>query len=217
MLSQLALMRNLGARGVPTVKQQLRVVHLKEPPEWPMVFQQFEGAVRAAVGAEAERFCPKFSTTGLVQQAAYSVALMDAYASSFLYVCCSACGIPSVVLLGTGADWELAERIVGELAEEMRGFVCAKWAKEVQRTMATICASYFDPLAHAHIKFWQSVFRWHSESGREAVTGWISVFFPIVKKGDQSVLYWHKAERDYARQGLGSINQFVSKLLVLCQ
>lgn len=202
LMGQLGILKNLAAKDVPLVKDRLGVVHDAEPPEWPDVFQQFEEQIRARIGPEAaDMFTPSFSTTGPLQRIAYNVALMDAYSSIFSYHMRSGCGIPSVHLLGTEEDWKKALAHVQLLVKEMDVFVGVEgWEKEVMDIMGKICSSFDKP----DVEFWKSIYRHRSESGFTGVSGWITIFFPVIQNEKDRSLTVAKSLKDVRGYARGS-------------
>ncbi|WP_165067717.1 DUF4419 domain-containing protein [Paludisphaera rhizosphaerae] len=148
---------------------------VKGSPEnpWPEVFGAFSTAIRDHVGPVVDQFTPSFSTTGPVERAAAEVVLLAAMQSYFQYSFDSFCGIPTITLEGTTADWEaLAERV-----ESFEEFGLARWIALLQPILGQfVRASRGDVDA----RFWRSIYKLESESGGPYVTGWITAFFPYL-------------------------------------
>jgi len=100
---------------------------VKGTPEnpWPEVFSSFNDAIKSHIGESHSLITAQFSTTGIVEQAAFDVSLMDAMQSYFKYEVMTLCGIPSITLEGTVADWELLrEKVIG-----LRGIIPSWWGE----------------------------------------------------------------------------------------
>ncbi len=178
---QLAILRNLNAKDIPTVKERIEIRADSNPISWTNVFRDFESQIRARVGdSVADLYSPTFSTSGPVQKACFTVALMDSFSMAFVYELLSACGIPQVVLLGTDQDWEKALAHVEMLVKEMQPFIPMKeWSSLVLEAMGKICSKEPD------VEFWKEVFRHHSGSGWEGASGWITWFFPVTRSKER--------------------------------
>ena len=157
----------------------------KENP-WPEAFAAFSGQIGARVGKLRELVVADFSTTGPVERAATEVLLMDAFQAYFEYEMMFGCGIPSIVLEGTPADW----KSVRERASALGEFGLAGWTaallpvlKEIERSAA----------GHPDTDFWRSFFRYQSGSGPSELTGWLLVLFPYIHvwTGPDKKLAWN--------------------------
>lgn len=150
---------------------------IKGSPEnpWAEVFPEFTEQIRGHVGdATHHFFVANFSTTGAAERAAFEVVLMDAVQSYFTYELHTICGIPALTLEGTADDW----RAVLERARFLPRFDLDWWPtvlEPILRQFINAAAGKPDP------EFWQSIYKYHSFSGGNAVTGWITAFFPYFK------------------------------------
>jgi hypothetical protein len=99
---------------------------------------------------------PDFTTTTDTDRVAGAVLLMGAMQRYFTYSfdCCT-CGIPSVTLLGTRADWEQLQQRVGRIGR-LEGE-----AVEFQRLLEPIVRhmvlSFDDPTCDAVLHFWRCI------------------------------------------------------------
>ena len=149
---------------------------IKGSPEnpWSEVFHEFSLRIRSHVGEVVERFIPRFTTTGPVEQAAAEIVLLDAMQSYFEYRAGSLCGIPSITLEGTPEDWnDLADRALG-----FKEFGLGRWLD--------ILSPILDQFARAsrgdvQTGFWRSLYKFDHISGGALVNGWITAFFPYEK------------------------------------
>jgi len=125
---------------------------------------------------------PNFSTTTDTDRASAAVLLMGAMKKYFSYnFACSACGIPSVTLLGDRADWvDLQGRIdrIPELKGETIEF--HRLLKPIARHMVL---SFDEPASAAVLDFWRGIACWEKPyymgSGAvpdDKITGWITTF-----------------------------------------
>jgi len=73
---------------------------------WPTVVKQWCDGIEEQVGSEiADLFVCNFTTTTSITKTVSQVVMMDAFQEYFEYVLRSICGIPTVTLEGTAADW----------------------------------------------------------------------------------------------------------------
>jgi hypothetical protein len=150
---------------------------IKGSPEnpWAEVFPAFTEKIRGHLGdATHDFFVANFSTTRPVERAAFEVVLMDAMQSYFTYVLRTVCGIPAITLEGTPDDW----RAVLDRARMLPRFDLDWWLpvlEPILRRFIDAAEGRPDP------EFWQSIYKYHSFSGGNAVTGWITAFFPYFK------------------------------------
>lgn len=150
---------------------------VKGSPEnpWPEVFPEFSRQIRQHTGDTThDFFLTRFSTTGAAEQAAFEIVLLDAMQSYFTYELHTVCGIPAVTLEGTPDDW----RSVLERTRLLPRFDLASW----QPTLETILNQFVDAAeGRPDAAFWKSIYKYQTFSGGNAVTGWITAFFPYLK------------------------------------
>jgi Domain of unknown function (DUF4419) len=150
---------------------------VKGSPEnpWVEVFPEFTEQIRGHVGDGTHGFfVANFSTTGAAEKAAFEVVLMDAMQSYFTYELQSACGIPAITLEGTPDDWYA----ILERAQLLPRFELGWWLPVLEPILQQfIDAAEGKPAP----QFWQSIYKYNSFSGGNAVTGWITAFFPYFK------------------------------------
>ena len=142
---------------------------------WPEAFSAFSDAIASHVGKLRDLLVADFSTTGPVERAASEVVLMDGFQPYFEYEMRIGCGIPSITLLGTPADWRSLRTRAAHFAE----YGLEWWTKALLPVLDQFVAA--SEGAEDKV-FWQSLFRYESGSGRADLTGWIHVLFPYIEE-----------------------------------
>jgi hypothetical protein len=142
---------------------------------WPEVFRAFSDLVRGMAKPEGYGLLvERFSTTGPVEQAAYEIALLDAFAPYFDYVLRCICGIPTVTLEGTVDDWcKIAEKAV-----RFMDWGLAWWAKELLPILQELART---AAGHVDRKFWQGIYKPVESYGGDVTTGWFAKLIPYTK------------------------------------
>lgn len=165
---------------------------LGQPNPWPEAFAAFSDQIAGHVGKLRELVVADFSTTGPLERAASEVVLMDAFQAYFEYAMMCGCGIPSVTLLGTPADW----RSVRQRAAMFGEFDLEPWTRALLPVLDRIVATAEgrdDP------EFWQSFFHYESGSMGSELTGWILVLFPYLKDWQTGALSPNRHLEDWER------------------
>lgn len=168
-----------GRKKVVIVRDQF----IKGSPEndWAGAYNEFAGTLVEFIGKENhDRIVGPFSTTGLTERAANDLVLMDATQSYFDFGMVTRCGIPSVTLEGTAADWS-------KLHDKTEGLGKAydvKWWTDkllpIMERIARNASGADDP------DLWQSIYKLNHESGGPYIRGWMRWFFPYVVIRDDS-------------------------------
>jgi len=149
---------------------------VKGSPEnpWAEVIEELSFLVQKHIGQNQDRFTPRFSTTGPIERTAASIVLLDAMQSYFQYKLFTMCGIPAISLQGTPEDWQqLSERTMA-----FRDLGLDWWITPLQPILHELVRSASGEIDQP---FWQSIYKYESFSGGNAVTGWINAFFPYLK------------------------------------
>lgn len=187
LLHATAIAQNLQAKGLPPKEKLDLVVRrddfmLGKPDNpWHEIFAEFRVRITEYIGkGKADLYSGNFSTTGELQQAAYDVALMDAYQSQFSYHNMFLCGIPSVTLKGTHSDWETFRSKSEKIISSLEGFD-NDWRYEITETISKICDTACEKKFDGSDTFWSSIYRWKMHSGGAGIDGWITLFFPILR------------------------------------
>lgn len=160
--------------------------------DWATVFPQFAEHIASYIGAEkAANLSCDFTTSTPTDQVCAHIALMDTVKHYFEYEMLCGCGIPSIELTGTTADWirlrQKAEAVLGVFKD------LEWWTPELLAVLDQfVRAASGDP----DVKFWNSVCNLHGGSGfwMDFVTGWIQVLFPYTNGGERSwdIAGWRK-------------------------
>ncbi len=148
---------------------------VKGSPEnpWAEAIEEFTSRVEEHIGSEFDLFQPTFTTTGPVERAAAGVVLLDAMRSYFTYDMESFCGIPAVSLEGTPEDWQA----VADRAEQFGSLDLDWWLEPLRGILKQFVAASQGVVDR---QFWQSLYKYHDESGGPVITGWISALFPYL-------------------------------------
>lgn len=88
--------------------------------DWEGVLDDFCSGIADYIGETTQTaLMPTFSTTGVVERAAFAVTLMDSFRHYFNYEALHVCGIPTFYLEGTAEDWRrLREHAAGLITED---------------------------------------------------------------------------------------------------
>jgi len=148
---------------------------VKGSPEnpWAEAIEEFTGKVQEHIGVAFDLFQPTFTTTGPVEKAAAAIVLLDAMQCYFDYDMETLCGIPAITLEGTSEDWQA----IADRAEQFGSLDLEWWLEPLRAVLRQFVAA-----AHGEIDrpFWQSLYRYHDESGGPTITGWISTLLPYL-------------------------------------
>jgi hypothetical protein len=145
--------------------------------DWPSVFAEFSEKIAAQIGETNHGLLvADFSTTGPIERAASEVVLMDAVQSYFSYEVATVCGISSITLKGTVADWYAVK-------EKVRGLTVFGprldwWINGIYPILDQFIAA-----AEGHIDtyFWESIYKCKSESGGLSMDGWLLKLLPYTR------------------------------------
>ncbi|MFZ5635005.1 MAG: DUF4419 domain-containing protein [Pseudomonadota bacterium] len=141
---------------------------------WPEAFSAFSGLIAENTGGVSSLLEADFSTSGPLERAVSHLMAMDAFQAYFEYMMLCGCGIPRVVLTGTGDDW----RRLREKASAFADYGLESWIAALDPVLAQ-----FERAKGGEVDtdFWRSMFRYRSGSGPAVMTGWANVLFPYVK------------------------------------
>jgi hypothetical protein len=149
---------------------------VKGSPEnpWAEAIEEFTQKVREHIGSAFDLFQPTFTTTGPVERAVAGVVLLDAMQSYFTYDMDTFCGIPAITLEGTPEDWQS----IADRAEQFGSLDLEWWLESLREILHQFVAAARGVVDR---QFWQSLYKYHDESGGPMITGWISTLFPYLR------------------------------------
>lgn len=157
---------------------------LKGSPEnpWEEVFSEFGKKITDYIGKEKHNiFCSPFSTTNNIAQAAMDVSLMDAMQSYFDYCVRTCCGIPTVVLEGSGEDWNSVYDRCDKARKLLPDF---DWYLE--NTM-NIVNKLGDAVRNTiDYAFFGNTYNEGGGSGGPFISGWLMQLIPYLKNYERS-------------------------------
>ena len=117
---------------------------------------------------------PAFSTTEDTDKVVASVIMMGAMQKYFSYKFSLRCGIPSVTLLGTQADWEEILQRLEKLPN--LGTEPAQFYNLLKPVVTYFVASFESPVAASTRQFWKRIAHKSGGSGPHYLSGWITAF-----------------------------------------
>lgn len=127
----------------------------------------------------------KFSTTGRAESMAANVAIMQAVEAYFEYEVRTKCGIRSVNLQGTAADWSQLRAAVDALPLESLDL--GGWRMPLQEIMLGLEATALGrgESSMAQVEFWKNIYKYQASSGSDKCTGWLLFLFPLISGGKE--------------------------------
>lgn len=169
--------------------------------DWAGVFPEFSAKIREHSGSIVDVLTACFSTTSVTAQVAFQITLMDAVQYYFEYGVMSLCGIPFITLVGTPADWQdLIRRFERFREYGMEGWVTA---------LLPVLREFTQP--GVNLEFWQSIYKYKSQSGGAQVTGWIVQFFPYINDQRNPVAWGEVPLSEHAGLSSASLPVDVSR------
>lgn len=174
--------------------------------DWVEVVREFAQQIDANLApGVADRLSARFGTTGLNEELASRIAVMEMCKTYFDYTMLTMCGIPSVTLEGSLEDWETLCQKSEELVREMCLPSFSQWWLPIlMPVLEKVAAS---ARGDVDADFWQSFVKRGSTHGSGAhsfISGWINCLFPFVGNGAKNV--WcqpYKAGADWVRYAQG--------------
>ncbi|GAQ81701.1 hypothetical protein KFL_000880150 [Klebsormidium nitens] len=153
--------------------------------DWPKCIQLIINELEVRVkGDTGKLLVNDFSTTDLISKTASQIVLMDAMKHYFVYEMCFECGIPSVSLHGTLADWE---RLVTK-ARALRALNIGlnKWLDRLEPVLEKLVDTYRGKVDQ---DWWSRVIHEKESYGSgptpHGISGWVCAFFPYERNGDE--------------------------------
>jgi len=127
----------------------------------------------AAEVEEAALFVCDFSTSTQVERTASQVLLLDAYSPYFTYWMKHVCGIPTITLTGTVADWQR----IRERLDQLPRFGLDTWRASlvpiIDQFVRAACGE-------ADVAFWQRIYNPDDAYGGAIITGWVVRLYPYL-------------------------------------
>ena len=142
---------------------------------WGEAFDLWAGQIRQHVGARIhDALVCDFSTSGPVERTASQIVMMDIFERYFHYALYCICGIPSVTLEGTPADWErLANKV-----EALEVFDLDWWLEHLR----PICDQFVRASrGDVDLKHWRGICKLREEYGGHIINGWVAKLFPYLR------------------------------------
>jgi hypothetical protein len=142
---------------------------------WREAFTSWAGQIREHVGADLhDTLVCDFSTSGPTERAASQIVMMDIFERYFHYALYCICGIPTVTLEGTTADWRhLADKVAG-----LGVFDLEWWLAELR----PICEQFIRASrGDVDLQHWQAICKLRSAYGGDIINGWVAKLFPYVR------------------------------------
>jgi hypothetical protein len=139
---------------------------------WQYVVEQL-GKLLADEISDAEFFECDFSTSTQTERIAGRVVMLDAYSPYFAYWVTYACGIPSITLTGTVADWHTIRARVDTLT----AFGLDSW----HRSLVPITDQFMRAAGgDTDTAFWRRIYNPAYTYGARLVTGWVARLYPYL-------------------------------------
>ena len=152
---------------------------IKSP--WPLAFPVMSDSISKYVEFDIHNlFVQSFSTTTSVDKAAYEVALLDVMSGYFEYEYATMCGIPTINIEGTKADWLKIKKGL----QHFKGYKIDNWINSLEPIIQQFIDASENKIDTA---FWSNIFKRKDESGGPYITGWIIKFFPYINNNNKIV------------------------------
>jgi hypothetical protein len=163
-------------------RKRLEVVHNGPMPTDAESWKTLVGSFSQQLAGEidnADLFACDFTTSTDVDRVAGQIVLLDAYSPYFsLWLTC-VCGIPSITLTGTEADW----RKIRERVDALSVFGLERW----RESLVPVVDEFVQAAAGVvNTGFWQRIYNPADAYGGEVITGWVARLYPYLK-GDGTV------------------------------
>lgn len=142
---------------------------------WADAFDCWARQIGDHVGSDVyETLVCNFSTSGPIERSASHVVMMDIFERYFEYVMYGICGIPSISLEGTPADWQL----LGAKAYALKRFDLGWWVEH----LIPICEQFVQAsFGQVNLPHWQSICKLREAYGGDVINGWIAKLFPYIR------------------------------------
>jgi hypothetical protein len=158
-------------------RKRLEVRHHGPMPtdaeSWRMLVASFSQALAEEI-TDADLFACDFSTSTDTDRVAGQIVLLDAYSPYFSQWLVCVCGIPSITVTGTVADW----RRIRERVDMLAGLGLDDWC----RSLAPIINQFVRAAAgEVDTGFWRRIYNPADAYGGEVITGWVARLYPYLE------------------------------------
>jgi Domain of unknown function (DUF4419) len=161
-----------GKQKLEVIRQDIRK---GEPsPHWHEVVAEFSKLAQNHLTSDIyQLLTPQFSTTTPIEKTAFEIVLLDSV-QEYFELWMSLCGIPAITLEGSPADW----RLIQERTRKLGAFQLEWWTKLLDPILSELVQT-----AEGNINksFWESFYKFRSESGGPFIDGWLVKFFPYIE------------------------------------
>jgi hypothetical protein len=161
----------------PLGRKRVEVVRDAMPGDaaaWHAAVGEFRRVLGDEIGeGRARLFECDFSTSTEVDRTVSQIVLLDAYSPYFSYWMMCICGIPSITLTGTVADWRGIRERIDVIAELDLGFWCRSLVPIADQFVRTADGK-------PDVAFWRRIYNPADTYGGELITGWITRFYPYL-------------------------------------
>ena len=167
--------------------------------DWEFLLNDFSACIsRNTKGELADLMTANFSTTGITERIASQVSLMDVVKKYFIYTnIAAACGIPSITLKGSPADWQK----VLDKVRCLKKYHLEKWVSNLE----PILMEFVNASKGKHnTSFWQSIVKkrridqiktgnWCISDPKKItyLDGWFLKFFPNALGETSDSVIWN--------------------------
>ncbi|KAH7889203.1 hypothetical protein F5I97DRAFT_1923775 [Phlebopus sp. FC_14] len=125
---------------------------------------------------------PNFTTTTVVDTAAYAMVMMATMKECFPYKFVLRCGIPRVTLEGEKKDWESILTRLERLKKY--GIQTIAWYHLLRPVISRFVSAYDTPHSPENLEFWNKVAHSEFGSGPQWLSGWITAFCVFNEQGE---------------------------------
>ncbi len=175
-----------GKRELTVVVDSTQIKIGHSDSQWDLVFPQFVDQIERYTGTDyVKNLRSDFSTTDADSKIASEIVLMESVKVFFDYrVMMIGCGISSVTIEGTVADWE---KILKKI-EYIDTYDLAWWTTELKPIIQEIIHT---KKGQVNKEFWRNMVQLRDKAiyvPHETIDGWITKFYPFNDKGEQREL-----------------------------
>lgn len=159
---------------------------LNDIATWEGIIPKFIDEAAKNTGKEFfDNLTPTFTTTTSIDRIATQITALESVKSYFEFIVIRiVCGIPTITLKGTPADWKL----VLSKAKALRKYKLGWWIDEIEPQLEQFIKASEGKIDKA---FWRNMFKYHTERKYGlplVIDGWIVKFFPYNNKRQRNNL-----------------------------